>query len=534
MDVGGAGPRVLMLAAENDALPGGKVGGIGDVVRGVSPALAALGCEVTVLTPGYGALANRPEACERASLRVTFRGLPERVTLLETPPRVATPGVRHLVVEHPLFATCGRGRIYCHDPPDSPFATDASKFALLCTSALEALVAEALGPPPDILHLHDWHAGLVPALIRFVPRYAPLAGLGTVFSIHNLALQGVRPLRGHPSAFESWFPGLDYDPGVIGDPRWAECVNPMATGIRLAGRVHTVSPTYAEEILAPSAVEARGLYGGEGLEGLLREASEDGRLAGILNGCDYPEARRRRPGWRALLGLLRAELLRLAGSEPVFSPAHFVTERRLAAWSRATPRVLLTSVGRVTEQKVRLLREPDARGRPSLEGVLEALGRSGLYIFLGAGDPDYEHFLTSTSARFANFAFLRGYSEAAGDALYAAGDLFLMPSSYEPCGISQMLAMRMGQPCLAHAVGGLRDTIRHGANGFLFAGRNPTEQAGALVAACREALALHERQPETWQRLRETSAAARFTWGDTARAYVERLYRPRPGGSPVR
>lgn len=520
--------HILMLAAENDALPGGKVGGIGDVIRDLPPALAARGCTVTVMTPAYGRFAELPGAERLATLEVGFGGSASHVELYQVPVVGSPPQIRHWVLDHPLFEVCGEGRIYCDDPPTRPFARDATKFALFCAAAAE-LILQARIERPDVIHLHDWHAALLLLLRRYHPAYRTLRAVRCVFTIHNLALQGVRPLGGDPSSLNAWFPGLHVEHAVVADPRWPECINPMAVGIRLSDAVHAVSPSYAEEILRPSAVEARGYYGGEGLEGDLTDARAAGRLYGILNGCDYPETVATAPDWPELGRLLRRQLLNWAGNEPNLHPAHFVALERLAHWPTRRPDTVLTSIGRLTEQKCRLLRQPDRHGRPALEGVLERLGENGLYILLGSGDPEYERFFTATAGRHANLLFLRGYSDAVSRALYASGDLFLMPSSFEPCGIGQMLAMRAGQPCLVHQVGGLRDTVQHEVDGFGFDGTNLTEQAEHLVAALDRALTLRRTDPSRWQAIKHAATDARFLWNDSVEQYLEHLYRETDG-----
>ncbi len=514
--------HILMVAAENDALPGGKVGGIGDVVRDVPPALARRDCEVTVVTPAYGAFANLPGTHRRAAMEVGFAGIGFHVDFYEAPAKQPIEGVRHWVADHPEFSTCGPGRIYCDDPPGAPFASDARKFALFCTAVAEALVDGVFGRV-DVLHLHDWHAAFVLLLARFHPAYRRLQGLRTVYSIHNLALQGIRPFHGHESSLAAWFPNLIYDHSTLRDPRWPDCLNPMGVGIRLADAVHTVSPTYAEEILAPSAVETRGYYGGEGLESDLVNARNQDRLQGIINGCEYPPDLPTAPDWPELRQRFLDQVLRWAGASPVLSSAQFLAYSRLERLTD-TPGVILTSVSRITEQKMRLLRQADHNGRPALEGVLETLGDRGVYLFLGSGDEDYEAYLTATASRWPNFIFLRGYSDPVAQMLYAVGDLFLMPSSFEPCGISQMLAMRAGQPCLVHHVGGLKDTVWHGVNGFAFTGDSLPEQAGRLVETTRTALEVREREPERWAKIRDAARAARFSWDDSVTQYLDRLY----------
>ena len=517
-------PHVLLVAAENDALPGGKVGGIGDVVRDLPPALAAeKDWRVTVVTPTYGVFAELPGSRREAVLEVGFAGVSRHVELYRLP--VDGPEqVTHLGLQHPLFAACGRGRIYCDDPPHSPFATDASKFALFCAAVCEGLSGGVFGPV-DVLHLHDWHTALVLALCRYHPAYAELRRLHSVYTIHNLALQGVRPFFGHESSLAHWYPDLRPELAALADPRWPNCVNPMAVGVRLADRVHTVSPSYAEEIQRPSAVAARGYYGGEGLEADLQTAGAQGRLVGILNGCEYPPGADYSPDpWPELLTRLRAQLLTWAGAGPTVSSAHFIAHARLAALSDRRPAPLVTSVGRITEQKVRLLRQNLADGRPALDALLTELAEAGgLLLLLGSGDADYEQFLTASAARHENFIFLRGYSDPLARSLYRSGDLFLMPSSFEPCGISQMLAMRAGQPCLVHSVGGLRDTVTPDHDGFGFGGEGLTEQAEALLDTLRHALAVY-RRPAQWRQIAAAAAERRFRWADSVADYLKQLY----------
>ena len=177
------------------------------------------------------------------------------------------------------------------------------------------------------------------------------------------------------------------------------------------------------------------------------------------------------------------------------------------------------------DQKVLLLRESGSEGKSGLQGILEALGANGCYLMLGNGDRQYEKFLTEMSSRFDNFLFINGYSEECADALYAGGDLFLMPSSYEPCGLSQMLAMRSGQPCLVHEVGGLRDTVQDGCNGFAFKGDSLRTQVDNLVKTASQAVALKKNRPAQWRKICERAAAARYRWSDSAAQYIEKLYR---------
>jgi starch synthase len=481
---------------------------------------------VTVLMPGYQQLSHLPEAQPLHSVVVEFARALETLELFELRVPDAPPAVRTLVLEHPLFGACGAGQVYCHDA-DEPFATDALKFALFCQGVAYALVSGALGQI-DVIHAHDWHAAALLLLRRYHPAYAPLREIPTVFTVHNLSLQGIRPLRNSWSAPGRWFPELLLEREWVGDPRWSDCINLMRTGINLADQVHVVSPTYAREIIEPSVPEL-GLVRGEGLEHDLRRLSEAGRLHGILNGCEYPpEIETSAPTKAQIVNLAQATLENWVGRHTTINAAWFHALQRVHAWRTCTEqeRFVVVSVGRLTPQKVSLL-QVDLDGVSTLDRFLERL-QDGLFIMLGSGDASCENFMTKAMQRHGNFLYLAGYADALAEQLYRYGDLFLMPSTFEPCGISQMLAMRAGTPCLVHKVGGLADTVKHLDNGFVFSGSNPVQQAWALLRVFDDILMLHG--SAEWEAITRRAAAARFTWDTVVAAYERLLYRlvPKP------
>ncbi len=517
--------NVLMVAAENDALHGGKVGGIGDVVRDIPHALATAGHQVSVITPGYGAFSKLEGAEIRGQLVISFAGHSEVVDLFEVPSRYPQQGVRIWVLEHPSFSAAGVGHIYCNDPSDRPFATDATKFALFSTAVCQAIIDMHFGEL-NVLHLHDWHTANIALLRAYDPHYAQLQQIHTVYTIHNLALQGVRPLAGDSSALLSWFPDLNFKLEQINDPRVHHCVNLMRCGINLSDRVQAVSPSYAQEILLPSHPE-QGFFGGEGLQQDLQRANEMGRLHGILNGCEYPEQSHEALSLKALLMLCEDELIKWVSENPLVESAHLVGMHRLKqliASKRKKPPFLLTSVGRITDQKILLLRQIMPNGKTALTEILETLGDQGLFFMLGSGDDHLEQFLTQEAAQHSNFIYLKGYSEELPDAIYNSGDLFLMPSSFEPCGISQMLAMRSGQPCLVHGVGGLRDTVIHYETGFVFSGNNLSEQSTNMIEGLKQALNMYHDDTEQWKEISSKASQQRFLWSDVGEDYMRLLY----------
>ncbi|MDX1561574.1 MAG: glycogen/starch synthase [Gammaproteobacteria bacterium] len=505
-----------MIAAENGALPRGKVGGMGDVVRDLPRALVKLGHRVTVLTPAYGMFARLPGAKRIDSIDVPFAGRTESVDRFTIPSGVEN--LDYQVVDHPRFTPSGDERIYHDDGAAAPFATDATKFAFF--SAASAALVAALEPRPDVVHLHDWHVGFYLLLRAHDRRFKQTQSVRTVFTIHNLALQGVRPLRATDSSLAGWFPDMTFPLDVVADPRHRDCVNPLAVAIRLADTVNTVSPTYADEIVEPND-ERTGRRGGESLEHLLAARRAEGALVGILNGCEYM-AEPPPPSWKRLLRLLGDEVLGWIAAGTHVDSAAFLAERRLAEWPKKRPPIVATSIGRLTEQKLGLMRQPVSRSATALDRVAGALDE-GVLIVLGSGERDYEQFLLEASLRHQNLLFLKGYSDRLSAALYGAGDLFLMPSVFEPCGISQMLAMRAGQPCVAHAVGGLKDTVTT-SNGFPFAGETMQQKAQNFAREVAAAVDVKLYDPDRWQALVANASAERFTWERSAMRYAREVY----------
>lgn len=516
--------NIVMVASENGAIENGKVGGIGDVVRDIPLALADAGHTVHVVCPSYGLFSKRPNASLVTELPVSFAGNTQAVQVYSI--ESSHKNVKLWVLEHSLFAEGGVGAIYCNDPDDRPFATDASKFALFCAGTAEAVLQNVFASV-DVLHLHDWHAAMVAVLAKYDPHYAALNTSHFVYTIHNLALQGVRPLKDDDSSLETWFPTLQYDLTSIADPRATNCINPMRAGINLSDRVHAVSPTYAKEILLASCAD-RSYFGGEGLERDLQKAAKEKRLHGILNGCEYPPRKRAKAQapFVDLLAEFEAQIISWVGKKATVDSAHLVALHRIAQW-RTKPlpdsAMLVTSVGRITNQKVSLLQQYLPSGEPALQALLHTLGDNGIVVLLGNGDSRYEQFLTELASINNNFLFLKGYSEDIAQKLYKRGDLFLMPSSFEPCGISQMIAMRAGQPCLVHSIGGLKDTVIDNKNGFSFSGDNMQEQAQNMVQRFTELLKI--RTQKKWITISKQAAKERFLWSSAAKKYASLLYK---------
>ncbi|WP_105264737.1 glycogen synthase [Pseudoalteromonas sp. T1lg76] len=516
---------VLFVSSESAAISGAKVGGVADVVAEVSTALAritsASATSVQVVLPEYACL-TLAERTLCGQYSVNFAGHQLTLSLYRV---LVAQGVTHYVLSHPWLNSA---EVYHNDTDNRPFAADASKFALFCLGVAEAIKQGAFGEL-DVLHLHDWHSATLAVLRAFAPQYECLQGLRTVYTVHNLALQGTRPFSGDESSLQTWFPWLGYDGQQICDPHYQHCYNPMRAAITLCDKIHLVSPTYVEEVLQPSDPE-RGFIGGEGLEGELQKAHQQGRLVGILNGCDYEQEAASYPH-KALWPLTQQALFTAMAKLPQLSSGHYIAHVRMQQWQQLQIKPWLGSVGRVTSQKVALLAQRLAKPMASSDGtlvidaVLDELAKEQKhFIMLGSGDSYYEQLLTQAMARHDNFLFINGFSLALSDAIYELCELFFMPSSFEPCGISQMLALRSGTPCLVHGVGGLKDTVKEGESGFVFNGDSPTEQGEQLLACLTRALDMHKDQPQDWQQLCANARECRFSWHEAAKAYLSELY----------
>ena len=487
-------------------------------MRDLPLALSAKGWEVTVATPSYGNLQKLPGTRQLATNDVNFRGEPHSVSVWHVPCEMQK--VRNIVFHHSLFSEHGTGRIYVGDDTTRPFASDADKFAFFCVAA--ATWISASKHLPDVVHLHDWHASFYLLLTHYDRDFAALQDIRTVFTIHNLSYQGTRPFSGDESSLAAWYPDLRPHYAATVDPRYDDCVNPMASAIRLADRVSTVSPTYAMEICKPNDPPA-GFIGGEGLEDDLIDARDQKRLFGVLNGCYYDQPLGRRPGWQRLLGMIKTQLHEWQEKEPT-NPAHALALSRIAAMPKRRPAHLITSIGRFVTQKVTLLLYEFGNGELALERIAHAVSDNGVIILLGSGEAALEERMLQLAERVPNLIFLHGYSEDLAAPLYRGGDLFLMPSSFEPCGISQMLAMRGAQPCVVHGVGGLKDTVEDGVTGFVFGGDTPVAQADDFVDTTAHAIDIRSTDPVRWQSICRSAASRRFDWASSAEQTIQTLY----------
>jgi starch synthase len=469
--------NILMVCSE--LAPIAKTGGLADAVRGLSDALAARGHDVRVLLPGYEHLVRAPAA----TAPVRAPRVKQRLLELQSAAAGLASSDRRPRVYLLDLVELTPGPIYFGDD------RDAARFMRLSEAAIE--LGPALGWQPDVLHCHDWHAALIPVVQR-ARRSAQ--SIPTVLTLHNIGYQGIFG-AGVPATF-----GFDDVAKVVAaDALAGSAINFLRAGLHEADAVSTVSPTYAREIRTPEF--------GMGLESVLNARGDD--VVGILNGVDYGVWS---PATDAFLDVhydagdlapkyrIKADLVQRFGLSP----------------DPTAP--LLGVVTRLATQK----------GIDVLAAIVPALlatTRVNL-VLLGAGEPtlaaDLESLATANPRRF---AFVEGYDEALSHRIFAGSDLTLVPSRYEPCGLTQMYALRYGTIPVVRATGGLVDTVQHfdpaagTGNGSVF--RNA--DSGGLLWGVRTALAWYD-DPKARARVIANGMSADFSWQSRVPAY-EALYR---------
>lgn len=465
--------RILFLAAE--AAPYVQVGGLADVAAALPKALRELGHDVRLAIPGYGAIdwaRFRPELL--SSFPVPHRGGVQKADVYRA------DGDAYLICGPPIPMD---RTIY-----GSTIAEDGPKFLFFSLAALWS--CGALGWKPDVVHANDWHTA--PAVYRLAAggRGDPFyASVGTVLTIHNLPYMG----RGAGPYLGDY--GFATSPAIEALPRDLRD-SMLGVGLVSADYLSAVSPTYAREIQTAA--------GGEGLEGVLRARSD--RLIGILNGIDADL-------WNPATD--RTLLARFDAETVAKRSANKSALQHEAGLSRGDRIPVLAVVSRLVRQKGLQIAAPV---------LWRWLSGGGQLVVLGSGDPALEaQFASMEQARPGQASVRLRFDADYAHRIYAGADMILIPSRYEPCGLTQMLAMRYGAVPVARRTGGLADTVVDagdpGGNGLMFDELAPE----AMWDALRRALALYA-DPPRWLELQRRGMGIDFSWRRSAKAY-ESLYR---------
>jgi starch synthase len=472
--------KVLFIAAEGS--PYVKTGGPADVIGALPRALHRMGHDVRVVLPRYKVIdpARWGMRTAAAGLTIPIGQQSEIVNILET---TQADGVRIYFVDAPHYFQ--REKLYGYND-------DGERFILFCRAALE--LTHTLDWAPDILHCHDWHTAIIPNWMQTIYKDDPhFAHTATVYTIHNLAYQGIFGYRILEVA------GVAEEGFLYPDvPELADVVDLMGRGILFADVVNTVSPRYAREILTSEF--------GERLDPILRERKD--RLYGILNGIATDEL------------------------DPARDP--YIAERYDAFSLEKRPankRALQEQFGLPVEERTPLIgiisRLTDEKGFGLMDQIMLPLLEQDIHLVVaGTGDQHYHHMLQRLATHFPRQASVHlTFSAETSQRIFAGADMLLMPSRFEPCGITQMVAMRYGCIPIVHRTGGLADTVQefdpiaNTGNGFSFTRYQPYQLFAAIVRAL-EAYKFQGR----WQELMQRAMLADYSWDASAEQYVA-LYR---------
>jgi starch synthase len=472
-------PLICFVASE--MYPFSKTGGLADVIGILPLTLHRMGYNVCVITPLYGRIAT-----SEFSPHLIF----EDMNVGYPWPEISADVYRAKFHGLPVYFI-DRGeyfdRRYYYCTYKGDYFDNCERFIFFCRAAMALM--KRFDVPPKIVHSHDWHAALVNSYIYFDKRHDSFwADTATVFTIHNLAFQGRFSVR------LFWDSGLPYDAWTVDGVEYYDSFNLLKGGIAHADLVTTVSPSYASEILTPEF--------GCGLEGILQKRSSD--LSGILNGADYSV-------WNPETDKF------LEANYSADNPAGKSICKKDLLESLCLPlrlmeRPILGFIGRLRSQKgIDLL----------LEIIPVLVEKDVAVVVLGEGDSEYEAGLMNLVELYPHHVSgVVGYTEDMAHKIQAGADIFLMPSRYEPCGLTQMYSLRYGTPPVATAVGGLKDTIipfpDKKSTGFIFENFTSSDLFGTL----EQAIALFE-DKEEWEKLQKRGMKADFSWKRSAEIYIK-------------
>ncbi|MFZ3576853.1 glycogen synthase [Virgibacillus sp. DJP39] len=463
------GKKVLFVASE--CSPFVKTGGLADVVGSLPQVLNKNeNTDVRVILPLYEEIITKWQGYLEwvTSIHVNVGWRSQEANIYE----LNHNGVHYYFIENDYYFT--RKGVY-------GYYDDGERFVFFCQAVIESL--SVLDFKPDILHGHDWQAGLAVAFAKIVE---PVENMKTVFTIHNIKYQGIIPKDGFDELF-------NIPPEHIGGLEWNGLLNCMKSGIFHADKITTVSPTYAEEI--------KTIYYGEGLHSLFADRQND--LVGIINGVDVDDYNPK--------------------TDPHIHANYIYSRAKKKENKENLQKKLGLPIDAEKPLYVMITRLVEQKGLHLVQTILdEFLQKDVQFIVLGTGDFEFENFCYHAAERNKDkLVSYLGFDEALARQLYAAGDFFVMPSQFEPCGLSQLIALQYKTVPIVRETGGLKDTVTPfnevdgTGNGFSFENYNAHEFLNALTYSFE---IYHD--PDKWSTLLKNVNKSNFSWKESANAYT--------------
>jgi starch synthase len=468
----------------SEASPYARTGGLGEVMAALPPELVSLGAQVDVVMPKYKGITEDAYPIRKTdiTLELILNDKPMSAQIWVSEPK---PGLRILFLQNDKYFD----REYLYGTPDADYEDNAERFVFLCRAAIELSVA--LNIHYDVYHSHDWQASLTPVYLRTL--YAGeslLQASAAVMTIHNLGYQGIFWHFDMPLVGVGW---------EFFTPRHMEFygkLNFLKSGIIFADEINTVSPGYRDEIITSEY--------GFGLEGVLQEKGS--RLTGIINGVDYTIWNPESDGYIA--GRF--------GPNDLTGKAHCKADLQKIAELPVKPDIPLVSmVSRLSSQK----------GIDLVSAIVPWIVENGVQlVVLGTGDSRYhEEFLRFSQQYPSNIRAFITYDDQLAHKIFAGSDMLMVPSRYEPCGLTQLYALKYGTIPIVRNTGGLVDTVKNydadtdQGTGFKFIDAEPDQ----LLDATRRAVDLYSGKKESWNLLMKRAMEEDFSWTRSAEKYME-------------
>lgn len=484
--------NIVMIASE--VVPFAKTGGLADVTGTLPRALSKAGLSVSIIMPHY----NKVTSAEKFGIKPTGKKVVVQFGSWRIEGEILTASVKPNITVYFISQQQFFGRNELYQTKDGDYPDNAERFIFFSKAAIEAMIA--LKMKPDIVHVHDWQAALIPVFLKSLYKEKKeFAATKTLITIHNLGYQGLF----QPDDMR--LTGLGWEYFTFDKLEFWGKLNFLKGGIVYSDAINTVSKKYAAEILTPEF--------GCGLEAALgyRKAS----LFGILNGIDYDE-------WNPETDQLISHKFSPANMEGKSACKLFLQKKYGLSQNLKTP--IVGIVGRLTVQK----------GFDIVaEAIPELVHRGVQFAILGTGEAKYEDILKKAAKENPQMVGLvLAYDNTLAHQIEAGSDFFLMPSRYEPCGLNQMISLKYGTIPIVRATGGLDDSIvdhdvdpRHG-NGFKMAGLTKDD----LISVVDRAFSSYMK-PSVWKKIIERAMECDFSWNRSAAEYIA-LYRKLKASKP--